>query len=454
MGAGRRPRHGGWRARRGSARAGGGGAQRADGAAPEVAARRSARHSSEALHINGVAVTFNSGSVRSPSGVSPWLAGFVVLVALAIGAPASAAVPQVAAYYDGGMPVADIPAADLNAIIYSLGEPTRGNVCDSPGAAQLKDLRALRGLRRRHPGLQLLVSIGGWDTAPQYSDIALTAASRAKFARSCIRLFIQQQRVNGIDLDWEFPVRGGLIPSRPQDRADATALVRELREQLDALGRRTHRHYLLTVATPAGTWQEGGAYSVSDSYDLAALVPYVSWLNVMTYDMNTIFSPYSGFNTPMKPDPRDPTPEAQRSWDNLTGAVRYYEAHGVPADKIMLGMAFYGRGFTGVSARYEGRYSRFTGIMAETPWKTIESRMLTDPHWARYWSATAEAPWLYDARRHAFFTYDDPQSLALKGAFVRRAHLRGAMIWVLGEDDARNSLLHGLLSGLRPRASR
>ncbi|EQD30381.1 family 18 chitinase [mine drainage metagenome] len=80
--------------------------------------------------------------------------------------------------------------------------------------------------------------------------------------------------------------------------------------------------------------------------------------------------------------------------------------------------------------------------------------MLTDPHWARYWSATAEAPWLYDARRHAFFTYDDPQSLALKGAFVRRAHLRGAMIWVLGEDDARNSLLHGLLSGLRPRASR
>ncbi len=454
MGAGRRPRHGGWRARRGSARAGGGGAQRADGAAPEVAARRSARHSSEALHINGVAVTFNSGSVRSPSGVSPWLAGFVVLVALAIGAPASAAVPQVAAYYDGGMPVADIPAADLNAIIYSLGEPTRGNVCDSPGAAQLKDLRALRGLRRRHPGLQLLVSIGGWDTAPQYSDIALTAASRAKFARSCIRLFIQQQRVNGIDLDWEFPVRGGLIPSRPQDRADATALVRELREQLDALGRRTHRHYLLTVATPAGTWQEGGAYSVSDSYDLAALVPYVSWLNVMTYDMNTIFSPYSGFNTPMKPDPRDPTPEAQRSWDNLSGAVRYYEAHGVPADKIMLGMAFYGRGFTGVSARYEGRYSRFTGIMAETPWKTIESRMLTDPHWARYWSATAEAPWLYDARRHAFFTYDDPQSLALKGAFVRRAHLRGAMIWVLGEDDARNSLLHGLLSGLRPRASR
>jgi len=386
--------------------------------------------------------------------VSRWLAGFLALVALAIGMPVSAAVVQVAAYYDGGMPVADIPAADLNAIIYSIGEPLYGDVCDRPAAAQLQNLRALRALRRRHPGLQLLVSIGGWDTDPQYSDIALTAASRAKFARSCIGLFIQQQRLNGIDLDWEFPVRGGLIPARPQDRADATALVRVLRERLDALGRRTHQHYLLTVATPAGTWQEGGAYSVSDSYDLAALVPYVSWLNVMTYDMNTIFSPYSGFNTPMKPDPRDPTPELQRREDNLTGAVRYYEAHGVPADKIMLGMAFYGRGFTGVSARYQGRYSKFTGIMAEMPWKTVESRLLTDPHWVRYWSATAEAPWLYNARRHEFFTYDDPQSLALKGSFVRRAHLRGAMIWVLGDDDARNSLLHGLLSGLRSRAPR
>ena len=375
---------------------------------------------------------------------------FLLSVPCAVATPARAGAPPIAAYYDGGMPVAEIPAAKLNTILYAFGEPNAGDVCSAPTAAQRRTFGELRRLRKRYTGLKLMVSIGGWGAAPQYSDIALTAASRAKFARSCIRLFIRQQRFDGLDIDWEFPVHGGLNESRPQDRADATALVRELRAQLDALGRKTHRHYLLTVATPAATWQKGGAYSVSDSYDLAALVPYVDWLNVMTYDMNTIFSPSSGFNTPMRPDPSDPSPEPERALDNIAAAVRYFEAHGVPAGKIMLGVPFYGRGYTGVSAQRDGLYSRYTGGYPETPWKTIKSQMLGNPEWTHHWSATAQSPWLYNAKQHIFFTYDDPRSLAIKADFARRERLRGVMIWVLGEDDAGNSLLNALVSHLTP----
>jgi chitinase len=361
--------------------------------------------------------------------------------------------PQIAAYYDGGMPVAAIPATKINDIIYAFGEPDDADVCLAPTAAQSRAFKALRELRIGHPGLKLLISIGGWDAAPQYSDIALTAASRARFAASCIRLFVEQQRFDGLDLDWEFPVHGGMSRSRPEDRADATALVRELRRQLAALGRKHHRHYLLTVATPAGTWQNGGAYSVSDSYDLAAIARSADWLNVMTYDMNTIFSPRSGFNTPLDSDPRDPAPAPQRSRDNLTGAVSYYESQGVPPGKIMLGMAFYGRGFTGVSPQNAGLYSKFAGVVAETPWKTIESQFLTSPDWVRHWSSTAQAPWLYNASQHIFFTYDDPLSLGIKADFARREQLRGVMIWVLGEDDPGNSLLNALVSHLAPAGS-
>jgi chitinase len=375
------------------------------------------------------------------------LAGLVALSARA------QAAPQVAAYYDGGMPVARIPAAKIDDLIYAFGEPNDAGLCAPPTAAQTGTFAALRELRRRHPGLRLLVSIGGWDQAPQYSDIALTARSRSRFAASCIEAFVVGQGFDGIDLDWEFPVHGGMNRARPQDRADATALVREFRRQLDALGRRRHRHFLLTMATPAGTWQDGGAYSVGDSYDLAALARSVDWLNVMTYDMNNIFSPASGFNAPLAADPRDPAPQPQRSRDNLTSAVRYYEAHGVPADKIMLGMAFYGRGFTGVSARNAGLYSKFSGGFPETPWKTVESQFLTSPDWVRHWSPTAQAPWLYNASRHIFFTYDDPLSLGIKAGFVRRERLRGVMIWVLGEDDPGNSLLNALVSHLGPRGS-
>ena len=362
------------------------------------------------------------------------------------------AAPQIAAYYDGGMPVSKIPASRINDLIYAFGEPNDAGLCTPPTAAQSGTFAELRALRARHPGLRLIVSIGGWDQAPQYSDIALTARSRSRFAASCIKAFVLEQGFDGIDLDWEFPVRGGMNRSRPEDRADATALVRELRRQLDALGRSRHRHYLLTVATPAGTWQQGGAYSVSDSYDLAAIARSADWLNVMTYDMNNIFSPVAGFNAPLEGDPRDREPPPQRSLDNVTSAVGYYEAHGVPPGKIMLGVAFYGRGFIGVSSRDAGRYSKYTGGFPETPWKTVKSQFLASPDWVRHWSVTAEAPWLYNANRHVFFTYDDPLSLGIKARFVRRQHLRGAMIWVLGEDDRENSLLDALVCHLKPRA--
>jgi len=375
---------------------------------------------------------------------------FLAILGLSLQAQAT---QQVAAYYDGGMAVSQIPAAQINDLIYAFGEPNDAGVCTPPTAAQTGTFAALRKLRQEHPGLRLIVSIGGWDAAPQYSDIALTHRSRAKFAASCVQAFLLQQGFDGIDIDWEFPVHGGMNKSRPQDRADATALVREFRRQLDALGRAKRRHYYLTVATPAGTWQQGGAYSVSDSYDLAALAQSVDWLNVMTYDMNTIFSPLSAFNTPLAADPRDPAPAPQRSLDNLTGAVGYYESQGVPAAKIMLGIAFYGRGFKGVSPQDDGLYSKYTGGYEETPWKTIRAQFLTSPDWVRHWSATAQAPWLYNAKQHIFFTYDDPMSLGIKADFARRQQLRGLMIWVLGEDDPGNSLLQALTSHLAPQGS-
>lgn len=371
-----------------------------------------------------------------------------LLLGLMLSSIRAEAAQRIAAYYDGGMPVSAIPAGKLSELIYAFGEPDDAGVCAAPTPAQIGTFAALRELRKQHPALRLILSIGGWDAAPQYSDIALTARSRSRFAASCIRAFVVQEGFDGIDIDWEFPVHGGMNKSRPEDRADATALVREFRRQLDTLGHKNGHHYCLTVATPAGTWQQGGAYSVSDSYDLAALAPAVDWLNVMTYDMNNIFSPSSAFNTPLDADPRDPAPAPQRAGDNLTSAIRYYESQGVPAAKIMLGVPFYGRGFIGVSPQGDGLYSKYKDGFPETPWKTVSAQFLTSPDWVRHWSASAQAPWLYNASRHIFFTYDDPRSLAIKADFARREHLRGAMIWVLGEDDPGNCLLNALTSHL------
>jgi len=371
------------------------------------------------------------------------LAGMLLAGAAAAGSSPSRVL---AAYYTGDVPVSSLPADHLTDVIYAFGEPGAGNICHAPAKAQTTTFAQLRSLRAHHAGLRLLLSIGGWGEAPQYSDAALTRRSRAMFAQTCIEQYILREGFDGIDVDWEFPVHGGVPQSthRPADRANVTALLVELRKRLDTLGLANHRHYYLTIAAPTGRWQYGGAYDPSDSYDLRAVAGIVDWLNVMTYDMNNIFSPVSSFNAPMHADPNDPTPSLQRRWDNVTAAVQYYEEHGVPASKIVLGMAFYGRGFSGVGAKNAGLYSKYSGGYAETPWKVVKSQFLTDSAWQKHWSDTAQAPWIYNTRTHVFFSYDDARSMSIKAAFVRSRHLRGAMFWVFGEDDAQASLLRSL----------
>jgi chitinase len=375
-----------------------------------------------------------------------WTFLILSLLVLLVAMKPAAARTVLAGYYMGEMPVAKIPVDQLTDVIYAFGEPDRSNVCRAPDVHEDTTFAQLRALRAAHPYLRLLLSIGGWGEAPQFSDVALTPRSRRAFAQSCIEQYVRRAGFDGIDVDWEFPVHGGVVgnPARPQDKRNVTALLQELRRELDALGATRHRHYYLTAATPTGRWQTGGPYDPSDSYDFPALVRYVDWLNVMTYDMNNSASPISGFNTPMSPDPLDPTPTLEHRWNNVAGAVTYYEAHGVPADKIVLGMAFYGLGYVGVSPKYGGRFSEFRSGYPETPYGVVRSKLLTDPAWQRHWSNTADAPWIYNPRTHTFFSYDDPSSLTIKASFVKRQHLRGAMFWVLGEDDASGSLLRAL----------
>lgn len=358
-------------------------------------------------------------------------------------APATAA-PPIAAYYDGNTATAHLPINNLSYVIYAFTEPTDTFECAAPTHKQRRQLAALRQLRHDNPHLKVLISIGGWDAAPQFSDIVTHAQSRTLFARSCIERYIIGQKLDGIDLDWEFPVHGGMNKSRPSDRANFTKLARDIRAQLDKLGAANDRHYLLTAAVPAARYEKDGPYVVTDSYNLKALTPVLDWFNVMTYDFGTAFSPVSNFNQPMYANPNDPTPEPQRKWNNVTGAVTFFEAHGVPASKIMLGVGFYGRGFVGVSSQNAGLYSQYDTTFSFSPWRKIRAEYLDSPDWTRHWSDTAQAPWLYNTDKHVLLSYEDPKSMGIKAKFIRDKGLKGAMIWEIGLDDAQHSLLNAL----------
>ena len=172
-----------------------------------------------------------------------------------------------------GTRIADLPARDLTHIFYAFGlidengrrvfgdpcidigacRAASGNSSARPappvntkmiGATPAGNFGALKLLKAKNPHLKLLISIGGWTGSGRFSDAALTQASRQRFTESALDLFIRRWPglFDGIDIDWEFPVAGGMQGNveRPVDRENFTQLLADLRRALDAQGARTN----------------------------------------------------------------------------------------------------------------------------------------------------------------------------------------------------------------------
>ena len=320
---------------------------------------------------------------------------------------------------------------------------------DPPDAPFKGRFRQLQLLKETHPHLRTLISVGGWGGSAGFSDAALTDASRRRFAESCAK-FASKYGFDGIDIDWEFPVTGGGREGvgRPQDARNFTLLLESIRRALDEQGSRDGKRYLLTFAAPAG--QHNYRH-----IELDRVQAHVDWINLMTYDFAGAWSKITCLNAPLyTPD----TGIAGVSQHSVDETVRAYRAAGVPAEKIVVGVPFYGRAFGGVRDVNHGLFQPHDKEAPAPPpagarqwtYATIVAAGL-DKSDQRHWHEQSKVPWLYDARPGVFVTYDDPDSLAAKASYVREQGLGGAMIWELSQDDARGSLLEALNEGLRAR---
>jgi chitinase len=145
----------------------------------------------------------------------------------------------------------------------------------------------------------------------------------------------------------------------------------------------------------------------------------------MAYDIHGPWSDYTDFNSPLY-TPSESSPQEQWSCD---AAVRLWESCGFPASKIVMGIPFYGYRYSGVSSANSGLYRKFSSA-EEMAYDDIVSPHLGGPK--RYWHSEAGVPWLYGGS--VFISYDDPQSIALKAAFIKQSGLMGAGIWELSQN--------------------
>jgi chitinase len=348
--------------------------------------------------------------------------------------------------------VSDIPADKLTHVTYAFANISQSGECvvgdayadiektyegDSSGAGSLRgNFNQLAKLKEQHPHLKALISIGGWVWSGRFSDVVLTAESRQKFVASCVD-FMQRYGFDGIDINWEHPVDGGLPSNvtRSQDKQNYTLLLAEFRRQLDQLGAADGRHYLLTIVAPPGP----GKYA---HLELGKLPQYLDWISLTTYDFHGPWNAKTNFNAPLYAGAHDSDPY------NVDAAVQAFLDTGVPADKIVVGVPFFGRGFKGVPATNNGLYQPHSGVPEGTrgegiyDWGGIADTYLGA--YNRHWHQEAKAPWLYDAHEQIMITYDDPESLAYKVDYVHQHGLGGVMIWELSADDAQGSLVDAL----------
>ncbi|WP_159943084.1 MULTISPECIES: glycosyl hydrolase family 18 protein [unclassified Nocardiopsis] len=332
-------------------------------------------------------------------------------------------------------------------------------VADDPDQALRGNFNQLRELKARYPHLVVSVSLGGWNWSRHLSDAALTPESRERLVASCVDLYLRGDLpeiggaggegsaygvFDGIDLDWEWPGSGGNPHNtvRPEDRENYTALVTEFREQMDELGEETGRHYELTAFMPAGGWRLDAGYELDD------LMPNFDFVTVQGYDYHGTWESVTNHQSNLVVDARDPEPVI-----SAETVLRAYLDRGVDPAKIVLGVPFYGQGWTGVEPGPDGDGlfqsasgpARGTYAAGTEDWRILAEKVGSG-EFEVFRNDEAGTAWIYDGS--TLWTYDDPAAMTLKTDWAQEQGLGGVMVWSIDGDDARGSLMAAIDAAL------
>ncbi|SDM75524.1 glycosyl hydrolase family 18 protein [Allokutzneria albata] len=305
------------------------------------------------------------------------------------------------------------------------------------GVADSWDTGALRGnfnqlrkLKKMYPHLKVLYSFGGWTWSGGFGQAAQNPAA---FAESCHKL-VEDPRwadvFDGIDIDWEYPNACGLTCD--------TSGFSSFKNLSQALRTRFGSTYLVTAAITA----DGSANGKIDKADYGGAAQYLDWYNVMTYD-------YFGGFTPQGPTaPHSPLtsyPGIPAEGFNSDAAIQKLKGKGVPSAKLLLGIGFYGRGWTGVTQSAPGGSATGPapgdqGEAGIADYKTLKTRCPVTGTVGGTAYAKCGSEW---------WSYDTPSTIGGKMGYSKTQGLGGAFFWELSGDTANGELITAMSNGLK-----
>jgi chitinase len=282
----------------------------------------------------------------------------------------------------------------------------------------------LRKLKAMHPNLKVIWSFGGWSWSGGFGQAAQNAAA---FADSCYKL-VEDPRwadvFDGIDIDWEYPNACGL-------QCDTSGFT-SFTTLMSALRSRFGSDNLVTAAITA----DGSDGGKIDAADYGGAAQYVDWYNVMSYDY------FGAFDADGPTAPHSPL----TSYDgipaqgfNTDAAIQKLKSKGIPSEKLLLGIGFYGRGWTGVTQAAPGGSA--TGAAPGTyeagieDYKVLKSRCPTT-------GTVAGTAYAYCGNQ--WWSYDTPATISGKMAYATQQGLGGAFFWELSGDTANGELISAM----------
>jgi chitinase len=221
----------------------------------------------------------------------------------------------------------------------------------------------------------------------------------------------------GLDLDWE-PVTHG-------DRPAVLKLVKALRKRAP--------HAILTMPV---LWVSTTFPKVPTLY--RALANKLDRINIMSYGMAGAYDGWKTWHSSALKGATSSTPS------DVAENVHSFEAAGVPARKLGIGIGFYGTCWAGGVTR--PRQAIGSSYVA------ADDNVMTYPHImstyfspsAYHYDQKARAPYLgfnqpTGPQKCTFISYENPRSIAAKGAYAEQHGLGSEIIWTINQGHTKGA---------------
>ncbi len=331
--------------------------------------------------------------------------------------------PVVIAYVGGFRGAVDankIAANKITHINYAFVDIKDGKAVLDNEATDAENFKKLNTLKEQNPDLKILISVGGWTWSKNFSDAVMTAEGKKTFAKSAVDI-MKKYDLDGVDIDWEYPAMEGDKDHifRPEDKQNYTLMFAALKAELDALTQETGKKYLLTAAV-------GGSQQFIDNTEMAKVQSYLDYVNVMTYDYQS--KEKAIHHTNLQPS------DKYEDGNSASKSIQAYIQAGVPADKLVMGIAFYGRVYELKKGWNKGLGDPIAKQVQSKGYTTIKDSLVNQNEYFRYWDDAANAPYLFNFYKGVLVTYDDEESVKAKCRYVMTNGLAGVMFWEYSSD--------------------